>query len=106
VNWTIVIQALLAFGGGVIGAAITYRGTTSNNQTKNEAVYAHSMPDMIEKVQDLLEQLESKNGKIAELTSQVKMQSQTIDTLTKQVGKMQSQINRLTGGETDEEFHE
>lgn len=101
-----VMQTLMTVIGGVIGGALAYRGTRSTNKSNTESVYAHSMPDMIEKVQDLLEQLESKNGKIAELTSQVKMQSQTIDILTKQVGKMQAQINRLTGGEKNEEFHE
>ena len=100
-NLTIVVQAALTLIGGVIGASLTYKGTQSNNRTKNEGVYAHSMPELIDRVQDLLEQLESKNGKIAELTSQVESQSQTIDALTKQVGEMQRQITRLTKGQVN-----
>jgi len=98
-----VMQTLMTVIGGVIGGALAYMGTKGTNKSNTESVYAQSMPEMIAKVQELLEQLESKNGKIADLTTQVESQSQTIDALTKQIGKMQSQINRLTGGEKDEE---
>lgn len=94
------IQTLLTVGGGVIGGIITYLGTKTKASSDTESVYAHSMPDMIAKVQELLEQLESKNGKIAELTAQVEAQSTTIDALTKQVGAMQEKIDKLTGGQT------
>ncbi|MFO1547252.1 hypothetical protein ABC418_09020 [Lactiplantibacillus plantarum] len=98
-NWATIIQAVLVFGAGIFGSTCTYLATKSKSSANNEAVYAHSMPEMIDRVQDLLEQLESKNGKIAQLTAQVETQSHTIDALTDQVGKMQSQITRLTKGQ-------
>lgn len=97
-------QILFAFGGGVIGSFFTYLGTRTKANTDTESVYAHSMPEMIGKVQELLEQLESKNGKIAELTTQVEAQSHTIDALTEQVGKMQGKIDKLTGGQENDEI--
>ncbi|MFO1546600.1 hypothetical protein ABC418_17310 [Lactiplantibacillus plantarum] len=100
-NWAVIIQAVLVFGAGIFGSTCTYLATKTKSSANNEAVYAHSMPEMINRVQDLLEQLESKNGKIAELTVQVETQSHTIDELTKQVGKMQEQITRLTKGSSN-----
>ena len=97
-------QTLLTVGGVVIGGIITYLGTKTKANSDTESVYAHSMPDMIAKVQELLEQLESKNGKIAELTSQVEDQSHTIDALTKQVGLMQDKIDKLTGDKQNDEI--
>ncbi|WP_125766098.1 hypothetical protein [Levilactobacillus mulengensis] len=86
----------------VLASWFTLKGTRSSSRAATETAYAQSMPEMIGKVQDLLEQLESKNGKIAELTSQVESQSHTIDALTQQVGQMQRQINKLTGGNEHE----
>lgn len=84
--------AIFSFG----ASWLTFRGTKSTSKASTESTVIQTMPEMIGKVQDLLEQLESKNGKIAELTSQVETQSRTIDALTKQVGQMQRQINLLT----------
>lgn len=86
----------------VLGSWLAFRGTKSTSNASTESTAMQTMPEMIGKVQDLLEQLESKNGKIAELTAQVESQSHTIDALTQQVGQMQRQINKLTGGNTDE----
>jgi len=97
-------QTFLTVGGGIIGGLITYFGTKTKANSDTESVYAHSMPEMIGKVQELLEQLESKNGKIAELTTQVEAQSHTIDALTEQVGKMQGKIDKLTGGQENDEI--
>lgn len=91
-------QVLITVTSALVGSVLAYMGTKATNKSNTESAYAQSMPEMISKVQDLLEQLESKNGKIAELTTQVEMQSQTIDTLTKQVGDMQDQIAHLTKG--------
>ena len=100
---TVIIQTLLTVASALVGGLLAYKGTKSTNRANTEAAYAQTMPDLVEKVQELLGQLESKNGKIAELTDQVRGQSQTIDALTKQIGKMQSQINKLTGGKKNEE---
>lgn len=81
---------------GFAASWFTFRGTKSTSKASTESTAIQTMPEMIGKVQDLLEQLESKNGKIAELTSQVETQSRTIDALTEQVGQMQRQINLLT----------
>lgn len=103
-NWGTVIQGIITALAASAAAYFAYKGRKTTADSKNESVYAQSIPEMIDKVQDLLEQLESKNGKIAELTTQVQEQSRTIDTLTRQVGALQQKIDKLTGGDQNEEF--
>ncbi|WPC20850.1 hypothetical protein N6G96_05945 [Pediococcus inopinatus] len=94
-DWGELIQSVFTFGGGIFAAWIAYRKSENKSKADMEGVYAHSMPEMIDKVQTLLDQLEDKNGKIADLTVQVGKQSQTIDALTDQIGKLQDQITIL-----------
>lgn len=101
-NWNSIINYVLTFASGLVVAAFGYKGIQKQSNSSNEGVYAHSMPEIIAKVQELLEQLESKNGKIAELTAQVEAQSATIDILTKQIGEMQRKLDLLSGGHTIE----
>ncbi len=94
-NWGELIQSLFTFGGGIFAAWIAYRKSENKSKADIEGVYAHSMPEMIDKVQTLLDQLEDKNGKIADLTVQVGKQNSTIDYLTEQIGKLQDQVKIL-----------
>ena len=103
INWDAVIRELTTFAGGVLVAFLSLRGKQGASKASTESVYAHSMPEMIAKVQELLEQLESKNGTIAELKAQVEAQSATIDILTNQVGELRQQLNIFIGGKTHED---
>ena len=91
-NLTTIIQYLLTFATGAIGGYLSYKGTKATNKSNTESVYAQSLPEMISKVQDLLEQLESKNGKIAELTAQVEAQSSTIKGLNERLRTQSKQL--------------
>lgn len=94
-NWGELIQSLFTFGGGIFAAWIAYHKSENKNKYDIEGIYAHSMPEMIDKVQMLLDQLENKNGKIADLTVQVGRQNSTINYLTEQIGKLQEQVKTL-----------
>lgn len=96
----VIITALATWG----ASWVTYRGTKSTAKASTQSAWAESYPEIVDKVQELIDQLQSKNEKIADLTTQVQSQSATIDALTKQVGELQSKIDKLTAEENHEKI--